>query len=98
MYDIAPFTGDTEYGTFFCFLQTNEGPVIDEGICGRPVTDMQEGLLVPQLLPVTTQRFPEENDAPKLTVTEFVPCPVAMDAPAGAVQVYVTAPGTIAVE
>ena len=65
-----------------------------EGIDGRPVTAMQEGLLVPQLLLETTQMFPEEKVPPKFTVTEAVPCPVEIVAPAGTVQLYEVAPGT----
>src|SRR5512138_39858 len=83
VYEVAPLTGDTEYATFFCFLQTSAGPVIAEGICGNPVTVMHDGLDVPQLLEDTTHRFPVVNIPLKETVTEFVPWPVAMVAPEG---------------
>ena len=43
-------------------------------------------LLVPQLLLAVTFSMPEVNEAEKSTVTFVVPCPLAMAALAGAVQ------------
>ena len=49
---------------------------------------MQLGALEPQaLLEAVTHNEPEVKVLVKLTVTEVVPCPVAMVAPVGAVHV-----------
>ena len=52
----------------------------------------QLALLEPQALYAVTQTLPLV--ASKLTVMEFVPCPVAMVAPEGTVQLYPVAPVT----
>ena len=57
-----------------------------EGVAGLDKMLSVRAPLVPQLLVAVTLRVPEVHDAEKLTVTEFVPCPLAIDALAGAVQ------------
>ena len=77
--------------------QTFTGPEILDGVEGLAVTtvsDLQEGALLPQPLLATTQIDPEFCDELKLTVTELLPCPEVIVAPAGAVQLYELAPAT----
>jgi hypothetical protein len=62
------------------------GPVIVPGVEGLEEIDKDRNALVPQALVPETVREPDVNEAEKFTVTEFVPCPAAMDALAGAVQ------------
>jgi hypothetical protein len=57
-----------------------------EGVAGFDKMLSVRTPLVPQLLAAVTERLPEIHEAEKLTVTELVPCPLMMDALAGAVQ------------
>lgn len=60
------------------------------GVAGTEAIDKVRNALVPQALVPETVREPDVNEAEKFTVTEFVPCPAAIEALAGAVQLYVT--------
>ena len=63
-----------------------DAPLITEGVAGLDRMLSVLAPLVPQLLVAVTFSVPVVNDAEKLTVTALVPCPLAMDALAGAVQ------------
>jgi hypothetical protein len=60
------------------------------------VTARQLAALVPHAFEAVTHTLPEV--LPKLTVIDVVPCPDAMVAPAGTVQVYDVAFTTEAIE
>ena len=62
------------------------GPVMVPGVAGLEEMDNVLRALVPQALDPETVSEPDVNKAEKLTDTELVPWPVAMDALAGAVQ------------
>jgi hypothetical protein len=57
-----------------------------EGVEGSDAMLRARAALVPQLLLAVTEREPEINDAEKLIITEFVPCPLLIEAFAGAIQ------------
>ncbi len=61
-------------------------PVIEAGVPGFDKMLRVCATLVPQLLLAVTESVPDVNDPEKLTVTVLVPCPVLIDALAGAVQ------------
>ena len=67
------------------------------GLAGLEEIDSVLRALVPQALLPETVNEPDVNKAEKFTVTELVPCPLAMDALAGAVQLNVT-PATLVTE
>jgi hypothetical protein len=54
-------------------------------------------MLEPHAFDAETLNVPEVNAAEKFTTTEFVPCPLVMEALAGGVQLYVT-PATFTTE
>jgi hypothetical protein len=81
-----------------CFAQTVAGPEMPPVISGTAFRALQAEGLLPQLLFAVTQIFPVENEVPKLTVTEVVPCPETIVAPVGTVQVYDVAPVMDAME
>ncbi len=56
------------------------------GFAGTEAIVKVRNALVPQLLVPETVSGPVVNNAEKFTDTELVPCPLAIDALAGAVQ------------
>ena len=77
-----------EYATAFVPAHTPlTGPVTRPGVEGSEYRFKVRAALFPQLLPAVTFSVPEVKDAEKLTVTDVVPCPVAMVALVGAVHV-----------
>ena len=69
------------------FAQTcTAAPVIFPGTAGLDIIANVLAVLAPQPLFALTDSVPDVNAAKKLTVTKLVPCPLAMVALAGAVQ------------
>jgi hypothetical protein len=62
------------------------GPVMTPGMLGTDEIAFVRNALVPHPLFAVTESVPEVNNAEKSTVTALVPCPLEMDAWAGAVQ------------
>ena len=67
-----------------------------DGLVPVVLTVVELFALVPQALPALTETDPPLP--PKLTVMLVVPCPEAILAPAGTLQVYVLAPEMAAIE
>jgi hypothetical protein len=63
------------------------GPLIAPGVGEMPVSNLQDGIVLPQELLAITQIFPNVKPATKETDILFVPCPLIMFAPAGTDQV-----------
>ena len=84
---MAPATGSISYIRFDWFLQAEFGPLIAPGVGETPLSNLQDGAVLPQALLAVTQMFPKLNPALKETETEFVVCPLIILAPAGTDQV-----------
>ena len=62
------------------------GPFITVGFEGLPYTVFVRALLLPHALKAMTEMGPETKEVVKTTLIDLVPCPEAMDAPAGTDQ------------
>ena len=98
LYPVAPLTAAIAYGTPGAFEQTPLAPAIAPATAGGPVTVTSKltGEPLKQLLVgvTVTGPVPAVN---QFTVMFVVPCPVAINAPAGTDQLYPVAPLTAAI-
>ena len=63
-----------------------------------PITLTEAEPLVPQAFDAVTETEPLPNEELNATLTDTVPCPLLMEAPAGTLQLYDVAPATAAME